>query len=234
MTDFHSHILPGIDDGSPDVKTSVVMMQMEAAQGISRVVATPHFYSDCDHPEAFLNRRDQSEQILRREAGRFPGLPELSVGAEVSYFRGMSESDALPLLAVRNSRCILIEMPPAPWPEEAFRELEAIQKRQDLIPVIAHVERYIQPLWPGQLLKRLAELPVLIQANTHFFCSRRTGPLAMRLLKADQIHLLGSDCHNLSTRKPDLGDAVIRIDQKLGRETLQRIGRYEEYALNLV
>ncbi len=234
MTDFHSHILPGIDDGSPDAQTSVLMLQMEAAQGIDRVVATPHFYSNCDHPDAFLARRSQAEQILRREADRFPGLPELHMGAEVSYFRGMSESECLPLLAVRDSGCILIEMPPAPWPEEAFRELEAIQKRRGLMPVIAHVERYIQPIRPGQLLKRLAELPVLVQANADFFCSRKTAHLAMRLLKADQIQLLGSDCHNLSTRKPNLGDAIARIDQKLGREVLERIGQYEGYALNFV
>ncbi len=234
MTDFHSHILPGIDDGSPRVEVSLAMLRMESEQGISRIVATPHFYSDRDHPKAFLARRNQAEQALRMELAHFQGMPELWMGAEVSYFRGMSESESLPLLAVRECRCVLIEMPSAPWPEEAFRELEAIRNRQGLLPVIAHIDRYISPFRPWSLLERLSELPVLVQANADFFCGFRTGSMAMKMLKADQIQLLGSDCHNLSSRKPNLGDAVSRIHQKLGKKALNRVEQYEEYALNFV
>ena len=67
LTDFHSHVLPGIDDGSKSLKESIAMLRMEAEQGIRRVVATPHFYARHDQPERFLARRARSEELLRQE-----------------------------------------------------------------------------------------------------------------------------------------------------------------------
>ncbi len=231
VTDFHSHILPGIDDGSETLEESLAMLRMERDQGIRRVLATPHFYARHDFPETFLTRRNRAEALLRREMEREPGLPELLVGAEVSYFRGMSESEYLPQLAIRGTKAILIEMPLGPWPKEAFRELEAIWERRQIRPIIAHIDRYIQPFGMDQLPRKLARLPVLVQANASFFLRWTTSSLAMKLLKADQIQLLGSDCHDLSGRKPDLGPAMERIRRKLGQEVLDRIGRYEEAIL---
>ena len=70
VTDFHSHILPGVDDGSISVDESIAMLQMEARQGIRRVIATPHFYPQHDNLEKFLNRRAASEMRLREELER--------------------------------------------------------------------------------------------------------------------------------------------------------------------
>lgn len=233
MVDFHSHILPGIDDGSTCVEESVEMLRMEGEQGITLVAATPHFYARHDDPQAFLARRDEAERLLRREMEKYPNLPELITGAEVAFFRGMSDSDILPQLTLRGRNYILVEMPPAPWPEEYFRELEDIWVKRNIQPVIAHIDRYIGPLRSFGLPGRLARMPVLVQANGSFFLEKRTAALAMKMLKADQIQLLGSDCHNLSSRKPNLGDAVKRIQEKNGTALLTRIQEYERQILGL-
>ena len=73
MVDFHSHILPALDDGSANVEESIAMLRAEAEQGITRVVATPHFYIRRDDPEAFLARRSRSEARLWRGKKAFPG-----------------------------------------------------------------------------------------------------------------------------------------------------------------
>ena len=65
VTDFHSHILPAIDDGSATVEESVAMLRMEAEQGITHVVATPHFYAAHQTPETFLQARDAAEAALQ-------------------------------------------------------------------------------------------------------------------------------------------------------------------------
>ena len=104
-----------------------------------------------------------------------------------------------------------------------FRELETIYTRWGILPVIAHIDRYVAPLRSHGIPGRLAQLPVLVQANASFFLDRSTAGLAMRMLKADQIHLLGSDCHNLDDRKPNLGDAMGKITKKMGNEPIQRI-----------
>lgn len=233
VIDFHSHILPGIDDGSADLKESIAMLRMEAEQGITHVIATPHFYARYDSPEQFLKKRDRAEAQLRQEMAKYRGLPQISVGAEVYFFRGMSESEFLPQLTIRGKSCILIEMPHAPWSEEIYRELEAIWEKRGVTPIIAHVDRYIAPFRTHQIPQRLAEMPVFVQANADFFLERVTEGMALRMLKADQIQLLGSDCHNASDRKPNLEAAMQRIERKLGREALERIRDYESRILGV-
>ena len=233
VTDFHSHILPGVDDGSQSVEESIAMLKLEAEQGITHVIATPHFYPQYDSPEQFLERRSQAEQKLREEMAHHKGLPQISIGAEVYFFHGMSESEALPRLTICGKKCMMIEMPPAPWTEDMYRELEAIYTQRGIVPIIAHIERYIRPWHSRSMLRRLSELPVLVQANAGFFLEKGYKSVAMRMLRADQIHLLGSDCHNTTIRKPNLGLAVEQISSKLGEAVLTRISRYERELLDI-
>lgn len=231
MTDFHSHVLPGIDDGSASVAESIAMLQLEAAQGITHVVATPHFYPRYETPDAFLEKRDAAEALLRQEMAKYPGLPGLSVGAEVYFFRGISESEYLPRLTIREKSCILIEMPRSPWTDGMYAELEAIWDRWGIRPVIAHIDRYIAPFRTQRIPERLEELPVLVQANASFFLDRATSRMAMRLLRQDRIQLLGSDCHNLTGRAPNLGAAVRQIEKRLGGAVLEQIRSYQNEIL---
>ena len=231
IVDVHSHSRAGIEDGSRSVEESIAMLRMEAEQGISCVVATPHFYPRYETPEAFLQKRNRAEAALRSAVQKIGGLPELRIGAEVYYFRGISESDILPQLTIRGGQCILIEMPPAPWPESVFQELEAIWHRRGITPVIAHIDRYIAPFHTHKLPQRLQQLPVLVQANASFFLEKRTRRMALNMLRKDQIQLLGSDCHNLTSRAPKLGAAVELIRQRLGDSVQERICAYQEDVL---
>ena len=223
VTDFHSHILPGIDDGSASLEESLAMLRLEAEQGIRRVVATPHFYPRHDDPEHFLEKRSCAEAALRAVMAEEPDLPELLVGAEVHFFPGMSHSDILPRLTVAGTDCILVEMPSSPWTESMYRELEQIWRNWGITPVIAHVDRYISPLRTHGIPQKLAQLPVMVQANASFFHK----PMAMRMLKKGQIHLLGSDCHNLISRRPNLGGAVEKIRSRLGDQAVRQINEAE-------
>ena len=223
VVDFHSHILPGIDDGSKSVEESLELLRMEKAQGIGCVVATPHFYPNYDSPGDFLARRNRSEKQLREAMAKEDGLPKVIVGAEVYFFRGMSQSEQLPELTIGESKCILIEMPPAPWSEEIYRELENIWEKWGITPIVAHIDRYIRPFRTYGIPKRLSRLPVLVQANAEFFLEKATTGMALRMLKKDQIQLLGSDCHNLTSRKPNLGAALEKIRQKLGDGMVEEI-----------
>ena len=112
-----------------------------------------------------------------------------------------------------------------------YRELEGICVKQGLIPVIAHVDRYIRPFKTYGIPERLKELPVFVQANAEFFLDRSTRRMALRMLKTDQIHVLGSDCHNLKDRNPNLGDAISLIQKRLGSERLDWIHTHEQEIL---
>ena len=229
--DFHSHILPGIDDGSTDVAESLELLRISARQGITHMVATPHFYPRYDSPEHFLAKRAEAEALLRDKMAGEAGLPEITVGAEVYFFPGISDSEWLNTLTIGEQRCILIEMPQSPWSQSHYRELEGIYTKQGITPIVAHVDRYIRPFHTYGIPQQLEKLPVLVQANADFFLESSTRAMALRMLKKDRIHLLGSDCHNLRSRKPNLQAAVQVIEKKLGAEALSQIYRAQRELL---
>ena len=171
----------------------------------------------------FLERRARGESNLREAMRAHPQLPDFTVGAEVYYFRGMSESESLHQLTLGNTPYILVEMPVTAWKDSMYRELEQIHEKQGITPLIAHVERYFGAISTHGILERLSALPVLVQSNAEFFLDRKTSAKAIRLLKKGQIHLLGSDCHNLTSRVPNLGPAMELIIRRAGENTAGRI-----------
>ena len=231
IIDFHSHILPGIDDGSPSLQESIAMLHLEAEQGIEHVVATPHFYAQHDSPKEFLKRRDAAEAKLREEMEKYPGLPQLSVGAEVYYVPGISDSDALQGSTLDKNGCIILEMPHCAWLEYMYKEMAGISIKQGITPIVAHIDRYISPFNVSRIMERLDELPVLVQANASFFLHPFTKQMAVHLLREDRIHLLGSDCHNMTSRPPNLGPALGLIRQRLKEDAFERIYAYQEMVL---
>lgn len=232
VIDFHSHVLPGIDDGSASLDESLEMLRMEMLQGIKTVVATPHFYAHHDEPDRFLERRAMAEERLRQAMGGIEGMPRLEIGAEVYFFRGISASDILEDLCIRGQNSILIEMPHSHWSDSMYEELKRIHTDRGLIPIIAHVDRYISPFRTHGIPERLEELPVLVQANASFFLRSSTKGMAMKMLRDEKIQILGSDCHNTGERKPNLGPALEAIEKRLGRGIIERVNSYGAYALS--
>ena len=231
IVDFHSHILPNVDDGSTSVEESIAMLRMEAEQGVEHVIATPHFYARHDLPAEFLEKRNEAEAKLREEMAKQDGLPHVSMGAEIYFFSGISDSDVLQELTIDKKECIILEMPVSPWTESMYKEIEGISVKQGITPIIAHIDRYIQPFRTHGMVERLEDLPVLVQASAGFFLRARTKRMALRLLRDDKIHLLGSDCHNLSSRPPNMGQALGVIEQHLGSDALLRLESYQRMLL---
>lgn len=231
LTDVHSHILPGMDDGSGSVEESLEMLRMARDQGVRDMAATPHFYPRRDTPEGFLKRREAAWKVLKEAVAGEEKLPRIHLGAEVYFFSGISDCEALSRLTIGGKRCILLEMPYGPWTEPMYREIEGIAVKQGLTPVIAHVDRYIRPFRTRNIPERLAELPVLVQANASFFREGGTRRMALKMLRKGQIHVLGSDCHGSRHRRPDLGEAETVIREKLGPGMLEWIRLNEEIIL---
>lgn len=228
LTDFHTHILPGIDDGSPSLEESLKMLRGEAAQGVKHVVLTPHFYPHLHSVSDFLSRRAEAYEKLCKAVAGEDGLPQLHLGAEVYYYNGISCSDALQQLALEGTKYLLVEMPGSPWPGSAYEELETIIQKRKLTPIIAHIDRYIRPLCSYGIWQRLEDIPVRIQANAEFFQKRATRSMALRLLKNGRIHMLGSDCHSSEYRPPDLTAGLQVIEKKLGKSFVENLCDWDD------
>ncbi len=220
MIDLHSHILPGMDDGSADVKESLWLLGELAGQGVTVVSATPHFYATKEYPEAFLRRRAQSmEQLVPHLTAAHPAI---RMGAEVHYFEGMSRAAGLKQLCIEGTPLFLLEMPYGFWGNRMVDEVLELSRTGEMTIVLAHVERYLAHQ-PGQLWEQLARNGVLFQANAEPFARRFGSGRAMKLLRNGQLHFLGSDCHDSKKRPPRLAQARVRITRALGSEVLLRL-----------
>lgn len=212
MIDFHSHFLPSIDDGSDSVETSLAMLRESRSQGVDLIFATPHFYADEDDPETFLSRRNAAYTLLKRAMAEEDGdYPQILLGAEILYFPGMSDAEELYELRMGDSPLLLIEPPMMPWTNAMLDEVELIGANLHCIPVIAHVDRFMRFLRDDSLFDRLEDRKVLIQVNANFFLRSETSSLALRYLREERIHFIGSDCHNMDERSPNMGPASVVI-----------------------
>ena len=220
MIDFHSHILPGIDDGSKNPEMSLQMITSLASQGVDMIAATSHFYATERTPQRFLQRRGEAYERLKAVLPQ--DAPRILLGAEVLYFPGISHMDELPQLCLEGTDLLLLEMPFTAWNERMIREIDELSRSGVCRIMMAHIERYYfkQPVsvWDSFL-----DQGILMQSNAEFFLSFRTRRKALKLLRDGRIHLLGTDCHNMSSRAPRLAEARALIRKRLGDETLDEI-----------
>ena len=219
--DFHSHVLPGIDDGSHDVSMSYQMLSLSAQQGVEVINATPHFYASRDRIERFLARRERACQELREVLT--PELPKINLGAEVAFFSGISEAEKIGSLCLEGTDVLLLEMPFRPWKERDLDEVEDLVEVRGFQIVLAHLERYFLIRENRNPISRLLELPVQVQINAGSLTDWRRRGKALGLFRTGQAHLLGTDCHNLTDRAPNLAAARQILAKKLGQECLDRV-----------
>lgn len=205
--DLHSHILPNMDDGSRSVEESLAMLRASAEQGVAGMAATPHYYPR-ETVEQFLERRQRSYETLEDALhGAHGSVPELCLGAEVAYHSGLIYEERLESLCMGKSRYLLLEMPFCKWSPSVLRDVQALRGVRGIIPIIAHVERYWK-MQDNRTLSSLLDMDVLIQMNAETLLDSHSRRLAKKLLKGGVIQVMGSDCHNMERRPPNLGVAL--------------------------
>lgn len=224
MIDFHSHILPAIDDGSKNAQESLAMLNSLKEQGITRVVATPHFYANDGSVSSFLERRQKSYEKLRAELR--DDSPEIFLGAEVRYYEGLSKLEQLQDLCIQGTRLLLVEMPSARWTEYVLSELFNLSSQGRFTLVLAHIERYMN-FQSADVFEKLLANDVLMQVNADFVTGFFTKRKALNLFRNEKLHFIGSDCHNMTTRPPEIAKAYELIGKKLGRHFLNDLIEYE-------
>ncbi len=237
LCDFHSHILPGIDDGAKDADEAKAILDASAAMGIDRMVATPHFRATESKLEDFLRERttavDRLLSIYDKETH-----PRIYLGAEVDYFYGIGSAKDIAKLTVDGTKYILIEMPYTAWNDGMLREIEDIRTKLKLCPIIAHMERYLK-LQSSSILRKVYIMGIDLQFNSTFLTDSNNKKIIKKLIKQKTIHLIGSDCHNMKARPQNLMDAVAALElYSEGFETLSNVSLrsnlYLDYANNIL
>ena len=216
--DIHSHIIPGVDDGSPDLETSLGLLRMAAENGTTDIIATPHVI-DVSTTLTWDAIRHYVEALQKEADDR--GIPiKIHPGAETEL-----NWDLLELMqkdhsafCLAGSRYCLMEMPSLMLPphlEEMIYELQLL----DIVPVLAHPERQMQLMEKPQMLLDLLRKGCAAQSNggsvTGVF-GPRVKHNVKHLLQQNVIAFMGSDAHNLRHRNTDLKGAREKIIEHYG------------------
>lgn len=219
MTDLHTHILPGIDDGAKTVDESLQMLRMERAQGVDTVVLTPHFYRDRENPKRFLQRRRDAVIALGSCVMELPeeersALPNMFLGAEVAWWPTLAEWDELPELCIGETKKMLLELPFTPWNNKMIDQLHELYGRTGITPVIAHLERYLKLQRP-EYIEEILGLGFPVQVSADALLRPLARGRVLKLLRQGQAQIVASDCHNCESRVPNLKQAMDVLKKKL-------------------
>lgn len=209
MIDLHTHILPGIDDGPPDLSGSLAMAEVACRNGIATLVATPHVSEDFPdvEPRAIAAMAREVEASFEHY-----GIPlRVAPGAELAISRAvdMDDDELRALTLGANGRDLLLETPHGPLPS-LFAEVARGLQRRGFRITIAHPELSRQLQSDPRLLRVLVGEGALVQVTAASLAERwsRRGRFARRLLRDGLVHVVASDSHSAEWRPPDLGPAL--------------------------
>ena len=221
VVDLHCHVLPQMDDGSDSVQTSVGLLTMQAKQGVTIVCFTPHYYAEQNSIERFAQRR--AEALAKLQGNIPPEIREIRYGAEVAFFSGISNCDELDTLCLNDTNTLMLEMPFTDWSHGVVEEVARLVLDRHYHVVIVHPERFCYSDSNVRAIHELARLPLCLQVNANTLMHWRTRKQGLELLQLTHTPLLGTDCHNLGERKPNMDKARAVVKRKLGSDFLQAI-----------
>ena len=180
VIDFHSHILPGIDDGSRNVETSIGMLRMCREQGVDIMIATPHFYADSNRVERFVeNRKNAYDKVMAENAD----IPHIMMGAEVAFFDGISRAERVDALTIEGTNIMLLEMPFVTWSDSVVHEVRDLIEKRHFHIILAHIERFLQIPGNKPYVRQILELPVTVQVNAETLLDFRQKGKMLKMFK---------------------------------------------------
>lgn len=226
IIDFHSHFLPRIDDGSRNMETTIQILETCGVHGVDTMIATPHFYAQDCKVDEFLQKRQTAYEQLMDEKQKLPAnCPSIKLGAEVAYFEGIGRAERISELAVEGTSLLLLEMPFTTWSDSVLDDVEMLINKHHLHLIIAHLERFMKIPGNKPYIQELLEMPVTVQINAEALTEGFKSRDLVKMFKKNQAHILGSDCHGMHRRPPNLWDGREVITKKLGAEKLEEIDR---------
>lgn len=185
------------------------------ADGITDVIATPHFYAAKDNLESFKARTKTAFDTLNA-AIYGKGLPNIMLGSEVLYYRGIGSSETVREFCLNGSSYLLLELTDRCINEPLFSDIHGLINNLGITPIIAHLERYHKSANYKKLLSFIKQEKILAQVNAPSFFIKDLSKTAEKLVKNGYINFIGTDAHSPDKRPPVMRQALELISERLG------------------
>lgn len=225
FTDIHSHILPGVDDGARSMEESLNMLRMAKEENIRRIVLTPHQKPGrkCVSVQGMKERLEDLQQRMEKQQLDI----QVYAGSECLYSHDLAERlDQGKICTMAGSRYVMTEF----MPDESWSYIRDGLYRlicYDYLPIIAHIERYMQVVQNMDRVHELIEMGCYVQVNAgsitglYGFGMKQA---AKKLLKEQAVHFVGTDAHRESgKRSVQLRKCAGYLAKKYGQEYADRL-----------
>lgn len=197
--DTHTHILPGIDDGSKNKEESLNMIKMLGEQGITDIILTPHFYNYETTLEKFVKKRNDAFDEIKEFFGEI--TPHL--GAEVYLVDTIFGIEDITELCIDKSNYILVELPFNEHNQgKVISMINRLCATFQVIPILAHIEKY-HSFFNAEFLREVSKIDCLVQIDIDSLKHPLLRRKINKFIERGYIQFVGSDCHNLKERRPN-------------------------------
>ena len=218
MIDFHSHILPQIDDGSKSFEETIKMLEEARDVGFKKIISTSHYmekYYEVDEEQ----RLQLIKQINFQDIELYLGSEIYVTNEIVQLLKDKKAS------TINESRYVLYELP---MHSKNMNDKEIIYRlvENGYIPIIAHPERYSYVQEDTEYVEELAEMGALFQSNYGSIIGMygdKAKKTVKKLLKQDLIHFLGSDVHRSEQIYPKIPKILKKLSKIVSEEKLEEL-----------
>ncbi len=225
MIDLHHHLLFGIDDGAKDLATSIAMVEMAAADGVTHIVATPHAN------EEYPYNRERNAALLQqiREALPQETASKVHLGLGSDFHLSFENTEDIRTeglsYAINQGPYVLVELADHAIPQR-IDEVFYTMRVNGLVPILTHPERNSTLQRSRERLRSWMQADLLVQVTAGSLTGT-FGPMAEKigweLLRNNWAHFVASDAHNLARRSPKLRYAFDLVSKRIDESTAQRV-----------
>lgn len=229
--DFHSHILPVMDDGAKNSGESLKLLEILDSSKVDKEVLTSHFYRQKENIDSFIGRREISFGTLKKAMGESGSCPELLLGAEIYFYPSLSSDPDFGRLCMENTEYILLELPFERFQDNFYRSFSKFVNNCEHKIILAHIERYLSFGNTVDDIFRLCEYGDFVFqinctsiAEAGFLQKRKLS----KIFESGVPIVLGTDTHNTTSRPPMFDKAEKCIVKQYGQRAFDRICRNSE------